>query len=1203
MSTNSPQGNPNIPANASGGLANVPKMTDAEILDVIEGHEICTFLDLASSDKYHEITLQLLDTLKVAGTKQQMIALIGSCRKDGGSAQILLAKYKERASKDPEEYFDALMDKLCLNNAVSQLYKAIKKVENYRPADCYDSEEKIPIPPLSRFDTKDLPDLALSSIQLMLEQCEDLSDHIDFKMDYLLLKRYFEVRTNTEENIRNFDDTKLRKKVRLHVENIIRNEEQKRSDAEDRAREEEIKRLNTEREMLNAENKAKKEEQKRLDAESRIKEEEKKRLDAESRIKEEEKKRLEADDGLRSATLGKVDAQNKLEVEKNKREKAEKIAEDEKQIRLEIESQLAKERDLRVDAENKLREEQRNRASIENQLVKGSDLRAEAENEAKNEKEKRVDAELKMLDSENKAKDEEDKRTEAENRLVEEREGRMNAEIKAKEEERKRLEIDDKINHIERERLEIEARLNHMEREKLEARMKEEEERENERLKAEAEAAEEAAIITDPHGVLIPVLHYRTKKHLAVCSLIQLEREIAYYSNDIRNLIRLTSLDFDQQDALANLKEDAVNLDKYYEARLDAEPRNVEDKQGLREDFLSDAPQEERPTPVVPSDLPFRPSIMDDLLPDEDDTESIDTAIRDAFDIKDTPDKTPLVKRRRVPFTDYADLSLWSDPNYPIESCEQDCVIFQEMIDSTKENEPDNPEKIEKMEGDLVVMKSAIEEYKQEELQTIRDDMFGPSQSPDVSPLGKPKTEAKYPKESVTCVSCSKSYEITFPFCTCCGLENPTHKNLGKLIQDSREKAQSELDSKALENREEAEAAEKRGISVEQWQDLLHMAEAMGENRGWDQRKNGKTEKVYGEKIEWIDIMFQFESGKIKSEGGLDLGYSRVSGLTRLPKGLCVSGGLYLGNRKELTELPEDLEVEQLLDISHCTGLTSLPKSIKVDGVIHVTDDMHEDVKREAAERNKIYEAKENTKESEKRDITLEQWRDLLHIADAIGARKEWIDETFTFPCAGQIRTSGNLNLACISDLNRLPKGLCVIGDLSLNPPNNLTELPEDLEIKGDLHIEWCIKLTSLPKSLKVGGKIFVSDDMNERVKKEAQERNEAREKEAAAKEKQEEQTIELQTEDMEDIIDISDEDDIWNETPTETVPSIYEARTVKKGEYLEISIMTAGWPLTIENGAKVKIGMALKSAKIILLGEKAKCKIENDLGAEIEQH
>ena len=87
----------------------------------------------------------------------------------------------------------------------------------------------------------------------------------------------------------------------------------------------------------------------------------------------------------------------------------------------------------------------------------------------------------------------------------------------------------------------------------------------------------------------------------------------------------------------------------------------------------------------------------------------------------------------------------------------------------------------------------------------------------------------------------------------------------------------------------------------------------------------------------------------------------------------------------------------------------------------------------------------------------------------------------------------------------------------------------------------------------------------------------------------------------IEDMADL--DKDIWDDTPTETVPSIYEAKTVKKGEYLVISFLTAGWPLTIENGAKVKIGTALNGAKIMLLGDNAKAKIGNDLGADVQRN
>ena len=111
--------------------------------------------------------------------------------------------------------------------------------------------------------------------------------------------------------------------------------------------------------------------------------------------------------------------------------------------------------------------------------------------------------------------------------------------------------------------------------------------------------------------------------------------------------------------------------------------------------------------------------------------------------------------------------------------------------------------------------------------------------------------------------------------------------------------------------RESSFEASKRGISIKQWLDLLHVAKADGKSR------------------KWIDETFTFPGGgKIEVERNLDL--NLCTGLTTLPEGLEVGGGLYLSFCTGLTHLPEGLKVGGSLDLEACTSLTTLPEGLKV---------------------------------------------------------------------------------------------------------------------------------------------------------------------------------------------------------------------------------------------------------------------------------
>jgi hypothetical protein len=67
----------------------------------------------------------------------------------------------------------------------------------------------------------------------------------------------------------------------------------------------------------------------------------------------------------------------------------------------------------------------------------------------------------------------------------------------------------------------------------------------------------------------------------------------------------------------------------------------------------------------------------------------------------------------------------------------------------------------------------------------------------------------------------------------------------------------------------------------------------------------------------------------------------------------------------------------------------------------------------------------------------------------------------------------GDLDLT-YSNIESLPEGLKVSGDLILSYCENISSLPEGLIVRGNLILEDCIQLHSLPKGLKVGGTLYI---------------------------------------------------------------------------------------------------------------------------------
>ena len=67
----------------------------------------------------------------------------------------------------------------------------------------------------------------------------------------------------------------------------------------------------------------------------------------------------------------------------------------------------------------------------------------------------------------------------------------------------------------------------------------------------------------------------------------------------------------------------------------------------------------------------------------------------------------------------------------------------------------------------------------------------------------------------------------------------------------------------------------------------------------------------------------------------------------------------------------------------------------------------------------------------------------------------------------------GDLDLT-YSNIESLPEGLEVSGDLNLTFCENISSLPEGLIVRGNLILQDCSQLYSLPKGLKVGGTLYI---------------------------------------------------------------------------------------------------------------------------------
>lgn len=126
--------------------------------------------------------------------------------------------------------------------------------------------------------------------------------------------------------------------------------------------------------------------------------------------------------------------------------------------------------------------------------------------------------------------------------------------------------------------------------------------------------------------------------------------------------------------------------------------------------------------------------------------------------------------------------------------------------------------------------------------------------------------------------------------------------------QDTQPSAEVRADVKNVLTAEQE--AEKRGITLEQWEDVLHLIE--------------NTDKVdreaYPDAPEDLSLAhFEFDgNGNIIVPGDLHLDDSAV---THLPKNLKIKEALYLSGSGQLSALPEGLEVGTYIELAHCNIL------------------------------------------------------------------------------------------------------------------------------------------------------------------------------------------------------------------------------------------------------------------------------------------
>ena len=152
------------------------------------------------------------------------------------------------------------------------------------------------------------------------------------------------------------------------------------------------------------------------------------------------------------------------------------------------------------------------------------------------------------------------------------------------------------------------------------------------------------------------------------------------------------------------------------------------------------------------------------------------------------------------------------------------------------------------------------------------------------------------------------------------------------------------------------------------------------------------------------------------------------------------------------TIFPKDMEF--IHEIEKWFGLSE-----KKRGAVKTVEQLKEIVGSSDATREEIREAV-------KKGISVNQWKALLHLMQAAGKDREWLDRRYKITDRGEIEVNDDLTIIGLTSLTKLPDKLHVKGYMILNGCTSLKELPKDLKVDGNLTIRDCPALTKLQKNL-----------------------------------------------------------------------------------------------------------------------------------------
>ena len=301
-------------------------------------------------------------------------------------------------------------------------------------------------------------------------------------------------REEAEKKLAEEQKKREEEQVRLAAEKKMQEEEQARLAAEKKAQEEEQARLV-------AEKKAQEEEQARIAAEKKAQEEEQARLAAEKKAQDEEQARIAAEKKKHEEELARIAAEKKKQEQEEARIAAEKKKQEEKQARLAEKKKLEEEKQAQLAAEKKAREEEQAKLVAEKKAQEAEKARIAAEKKAQQEEQakllaekKKQEAELKRLADLKKQQEEQQKELEKQQKKAEL--AKLLAEKKKQEEQEKQALAKQKEQERQQKLLEEKQRKQEEQARLLEEKQKKQEEKARqleEKRKQEEERARQIA--------------------------------------------------------------------------------------------------------------------------------------------------------------------------------------------------------------------------------------------------------------------------------------------------------------------------------------------------------------------------------------------------------------------------------------------------------------------------------------------------------------------------------------------------------------------------------------------------------------------------------------------------------------------------------------------------------------------------------------